>query len=687
MSILPSQKQLPSFVCLDNTSANNKDILDYMINYKSGTNKESNFYNKTQFTVEATKSKLFENLLKKIEDIEIIQKNGECILRYCYNSDNGEKTILFEENKKPFDEINKTILVNYGSVDNYITRYNAFCDYDDFFTLLSVMIISGRIIGNLLYSYLASKYGSLLVFKFNLVFNLLLYVSVLIFNSSRAILYVFHLGTSLDLSLYLLVVAISTENIQEQNLSMLRNRISYLFSFSGLLSIFVMSQLADFRIILGIQITMIVIILNYTRTFLLENFSFLINNNLLDESYKNFLFLIHLVEINIEHNESLSKDICRIERILKNLNNKSEKEEKRSPNETDDFELKSSNKLHNNEHQEGNNKNQVYRKLTSCDIKSFRNNIKISNGDKNDNKFIFKNSDKKLNKSFSLKTVNNKIDKYFIDDKSFEIHNMPITKTVVNQSNNNITFRRTRKCKRVQFDYETHFFENTELKSYSKNTINNLIRQKENYFKKVMNLFFRRYMRPLHAIFSNNYHRKFVYKATPLYISVNLVFYGLFYKLENVIDNVYFSNLIFFCGELIGKVYSNTYAFNNSERKRVVLCALLTNSFLFFLSLFSDSYIFRAFVLFCSTFLITIIHEGINLLLTESFENDIRNNLIMSLSLSSNSSLILFILLINQSKNVVFVFFLLCVIAIFSLKIQRETYKKDTFIDNSLDMS
>ena len=43
-----------------------------------------------------------------------------------------------------------------------------------------------------------------------------------------------------------------------------------------------------------------------------------------------------------------------------------------------------------------------------------------------------------MNKSFSLKTVNNKIDKYFIDDKSFEIHNMPITKTVVNQSNNNI---------------------------------------------------------------------------------------------------------------------------------------------------------------------------------------------------------------------------------------------------------
>lgn len=680
-TILPSQKQMPSYLCLDNKDK--KHILEYFIKNKSDNLNEkiSNISNDVVIEI----SKLFGKFIKNLENLKIIQNNEQCILKYCYNSQ--EKEFLTKDKKNKISKINKSLVINYESVDNYITKYDAFCDFDNFFTQLAIITIIGRIFGNIVFYYFCDKYGSLRIFKLNLNMTLIMYVSVLIINF-RFVLYLFHFVTSLDLSFYLLIISISSENIHNKNFSLLKNRISILFSFSGLFTIFVMSQLADFRILFAIQIILLIIILNYANIYLLENFSFLLNKNLFEECYKNILYLIHLNDLNLENNQLLISEINKIEKIVKKINNCEIDNIEASDikNNSNPSEQGHENITDNNTN---NNQNLIYKKLSSYEIVPKRNNLKSSDNDRNF-KRITSQEKYTFNKSFSISSGKFKKspDNYFCDsyNKNYLKNN---EKNFIEIRHKTINFNQSHLKKKVRFEITDS---NNDFQKSNGTTTNSDFNKSKNfnYYKNLtvkykLRTYYIKIFKPIHSVLSNNLHRKFICKILPIYIVVNLIFYGLFYKLENIIENVYLSNLIFFGAELIGKIYSNV-VFTNSERKRVIFFAFLIISFLLFLGFFSKNYLLRAFLLFIATLLITITHEGINILLCESLEKKIKNDITMTLSIFSNITLILFMILINKSDQMIIIYFILCVISFFMLKYPRETYKKDAFLDNSLEL-
>ena len=160
-TMLPSQKNLPEFICLDINTEN--DLLE-PFDFFPFLNLEELHYSQKEKIYEKY-ANLFYPKINNFQKLKIV-KNKECINKYCSNFnikklENNKIKILNNSEKIIYTKI----LVNYDSLKNYVTNYDSFCDYDEFFGFLTTMFIFWKIIGSLFFSYISDKYGRLISFK------------------------------------------------------------------------------------------------------------------------------------------------------------------------------------------------------------------------------------------------------------------------------------------------------------------------------------------------------------------------------------------------------------------------------------------------------------------------------------------------------------------------------------------
>jgi hypothetical protein len=205
----PSQKALPDYKCIEKNAINTNG-------------------NKKEFTTDITD-------ITSLPHFKII-KDKSCIIKYC-QKDNQNQSQLDKENKEDFIMPKKEftgIAVDYTTITNFVTVYDAFCDYEDFFGNLNFLINFCRIIGNTLMGYLSDKYGRKLSYFLHLYIMIFFYFCIFFFQS-REFFYLFIIFTSINIQFFQLLQVYSNETMPQVNFSYYSSLSSVIYTINGLI--------------------------------------------------------------------------------------------------------------------------------------------------------------------------------------------------------------------------------------------------------------------------------------------------------------------------------------------------------------------------------------------------------------------------------------------------------------------
>lgn len=247
--IYPTQKNLPDYKCLNEN--------------------ETTLLNENKFSY-----------TKTITD-------KKCVELYCNkNSD---------ENIQNFS----IIQIDLSSVTNFVTIYDAFCDYDYFFANLNFLINLGRIFGCTLLAYITDKYGRLIAFKIHIYISIFAYIGIFIFES-RAFFYLFNFFTACSMHFYYLLCVIAHEMMTQKTFSAFSSFMGIVFSLNGLLCMVSMIYVKSVYFIYLYVLIFVIAITYLANKYLIETFDFSIKMNLFEECFKDIKYLNKILNIDIK---------------------------------------------------------------------------------------------------------------------------------------------------------------------------------------------------------------------------------------------------------------------------------------------------------------------------------------------------------------------------------------------------
>jgi len=335
-TIFPTQKNLPEYICI--TTSENEKILNSL-----GYNTIIDFDNSPKDAINiiySHYSSLFKNKIKNTDNLKIV-RDQTCIIKYCSNSKDTtiklKNNMANEENSKYENSLNiekiankqknnlinlkndisfEMILLNYDNLRNYVTQYDAFCDYDIFWENLQRFLNMGKIFGNIFFAYISDKYGRLMTFNLMIFIFLTSYFLFFIFRF-RIFFYLFTFVMSSLNYLYFLVIIIASESMTEEYNAVLNTLVSFIFSLSGILCVCLMYIFSDFYYIILFELIINLFLFYFSKIYILETFSFYIKKNLFFEVLKNINYIDKLFNLRLREEENYRRKIQKMEIFVK----------------------------------------------------------------------------------------------------------------------------------------------------------------------------------------------------------------------------------------------------------------------------------------------------------------------------------------------------------------------------------
>lgn len=728
LTIFSSQKHLPEYYCLENgleTGISNH--LPNRLEFEQEKNIKITNKLPHELPAEEKYNKLFEFKVTGYDRIKVIN-DEKCIIKYCLNEEKDRPNISERPNTNSNrnnnnnidnDKINnndyylnknrKKLIVNYDSIRNYITEYDAFCDYDEFFNSLSTMITIGRIIGSLVFSYISDKYGRLLAFKTSLYIMFFSYVLILVFKS-RFVLYIFHLASSLGISLSLVIVCMGSENMEQKNFNILNSLISALFSLSGLVCVSVMFLFRNYLLIYYVQIMLMLVLLNYANYYILESFSFFLLKESYEECLQNILYLNQINDSNLENDFILNRKLIRLEKFVDKL--------KHSRAGSDYFKPK---KLYNEqdptkdfseEKKECNFRSNLKLSLLHCKATSpkafnsgdlilkkkltfqersepqfteeFESKVAAENISFSNKKIIKYNTIANMRAHLSTNIINiNNNESHFHDCnwKNYINDNNFPSKEMKSNTDKEVHLQKKVSFDKItdsDYDSDKNYFYAEETFKNNSNKNNN--HKKNNKLKKIfrslkLRLIFllQRTLGPYYEIFAEKNQLIILLKFFPLFLTANLIYYGVYFKIELISDNIYLATLLLFASEILGELLSGVLL-NIAMRKTLIFGGFCFNAFLYILAMLYNCEFMNYIVILFGTFSISIVFVAIIVLSAETFEMRIKNTMCSLLCNLSNTFMIGFLFLTKFFPNIYFLFLINIIITLFALTFIKETF-------------
>jgi len=576
---------------------------------------------------------LFTPKITIYDKIKII-KNEICLNHYCNKIENSSNEIKKKDENKINNEKEKILkndilLVNYESITNYITEYDAFCDYDSFFGKLTTIINLGRIIGNIVYSYISDKYGRLVSFNYNLKITVVFYVLILIFRN-RLFFYLFMFEISLNINLYFLIICMGSETMNQKYFSLLNSAMSAIFSLSGIVCLVLMILIKDFYYLLLIQLIIIIPIIYYSKTYILESFSFSIKKNNFQQVLNNFYYLNELLGLKLRNNSEINNKLEKLEVFTQNFLNKQN--------------LLYNDSTSNDKLKVGEKKLDIQKKIQLVEIDDFYNNNKKAHllSNKSFNKeFIFNSDNLYSNTNTGSKNeFLQKIDKSTVIEISSKISNDQ------KQNNTQINDYKDKKEKKmIKNDTDSSF----------QNILNSLHKNSKVIFGPYMD------------ILTSKTHILTYLKFLPIFITINVIYYGQLFNVEKLSGDVYIATFIIFSSELGGELIA-AIILQYSDRKKVLFNCLICNGVLYFLAIFSNNVILRYFVTFGGSVSISVAFIAVYIYTAETFEVEVKNSMGALLNISSVLFMVFFPYIVELFPNIFVLFSSICFLSIGLMK-------------------
>jgi len=270
LCIYPSQKTIPDYICIPE----GKDIMNF-----------------TKIT--------------KLSNYKIIEDQN-CIKKYCYKNQKNqiEKEIKFTN-----------IIVDYTTITNFVTTYDAFCDYNEFFINLNNLIQVGRIIGSTFLSYISDKYGRKNPY-FMHIYIMLFFCIGIFFLKSRAFFYIFVFFGGLNDHIYFLICTMANELMTLEYFSVFSSLMGIMFSICGLICNFNMIIFNNFYLFYTFLLIFLIIMLYLSNEYIRETLDFTIKMNLIRQSFNDIKILDKKLVIGIQEDPQRSEQLKNIENFV-----------------------------------------------------------------------------------------------------------------------------------------------------------------------------------------------------------------------------------------------------------------------------------------------------------------------------------------------------------------------------------
>lgn len=641
-SNFPSQKNLPDFVCL---TFNQNDLILSGLELDSGA--EIGLQSKQM------KNKIYENYstlftpkINNYDKIKII-KNEKCVNLYC----NQDREVMnnLTDSKLNVDKENffGILIANYESITNYVTEYDSMCDYESFFSLINTIINLSRIFGSLYFSNLSDRSGRLIAFKCNVFIMLVNYLFIFIFSSSRIFFYLFIFFSAINLYLYFLIIAMASETMNQTYFSLLNTAMSAIFSVSGIVALLTMVFIKNIFYLYYLQLILIIVLVYYSNKYVLETFSFLIEKNLFKESLMNLHYLNTLMDLKIHENPDNKEKLYRLESFVRKFSNI----------HTDIEKLDINNQLAKFQEVK---KVSINKKIELLELDDFYNSKKVQ--------LI---SDKTYEQNFSLKDDINKFHNSSLEKNEFlqkinknDLSEVSEKNNIMKNSINFNEHKLQHKSSNIIFDKVNIKDKTAENKYYLEDLKKKTIFQIKNMIG------------PYIEIFKNPKYFWTYIKFLPIYITVNVIYYGQIFNVEKLSDDVYVTTFIIFIAEFIGEFIAGMIM-HNSERKKILNLCLFVNGVLYFIAIFTENIYIRYLVTFGGSIFITIAFIALYIFAAESYDIEIKNSLTSLLSNSSCLFMIFFPYILKLLPNIFVIFSFICFSSMNMTRYFEETFKNE----------
>lgn len=221
-----------------------------------------------------------------------------------YRGNNGEK--LKDSNSE--GKFIKVVVVDYETITNFVTVYDAFCDYEEFFANTILCLNIGRIIGGLVMSYISDTYGRNFIFKY-LIFSMFITHLLPIIFGSRFFIYLFMFLSSMNNNIYFLILFMSSETLSQKYYSLAMSIIIAIFSLTGVFIILIDYIFKNLFIIFYITIIFIFAVYYFQRKYFVETFAFCFSKRRYKQAYDSLEYLNILLGLNFYENKNKAKEM------------------------------------------------------------------------------------------------------------------------------------------------------------------------------------------------------------------------------------------------------------------------------------------------------------------------------------------------------------------------------------------
>jgi MFS family permease len=233
--------------------------------------------------------------------------------KYNYIINNKEQFKIYDDQKciSKLCSRNQILIVDFYSIRNFITELDIVCDFEDFYLRSTQMIFFGRIVGNIIFSYISDKFGRFKSYKIQFYLLLGSYITMLLIKNQFVYLLVCFV-TSGCFNIYNLASAMSTETMNLSMYSLVNGLIGAFYSLSGFLNIFVLYFFHNFPYLIMMNILIGCIVGYLMINYMTETPHFLL-------AKKNYYQLNNVIVKIAEINETL--DNKEVKRKFKAINN------------------------------------------------------------------------------------------------------------------------------------------------------------------------------------------------------------------------------------------------------------------------------------------------------------------------------------------------------------------------------
>lgn len=236
----------------------------------------------------------------------------KCIRKYC-----NEKSKKLIKNSENFE----AILVDYNSLTNFITIFDAFCDYDEFFFNLNFLINFGRIIGGPFLSYIADISGRRIILFTHIYIMIISYLLIFLINI-RIFFYIFFFITSMNRHLYSFLQVYSNETMSQKTFSLYAAFSACIYTSSGIICMLIMYYVKNVYFIYLIQLISVLLYFSLSLRYVKETFPYSIKWNLFEKCFIDMKNINSSLNLGIEKNPKYSSDFKKVEKLVNFKNDK-----------------------------------------------------------------------------------------------------------------------------------------------------------------------------------------------------------------------------------------------------------------------------------------------------------------------------------------------------------------------------